>query len=295
MHGEERSPGYAGRMKARAPASAANLGPGFDTLAVALSLYVEVEVDKSDALRIEATGEGADLPRDESHLAAKLAREILGHDRVAIRIHSDIPVARGLGSSSALVVAAAAAMGADDPLEVAARFDGHVDNAAAAFSGGLVAGTLVDEKPYATSLFLDPDITFVLVVPDFKLETKISREVLPTTIGREDAVFNLGRMAWLISALADVDNFAPEIMDDRLHQPYRTSLFPASTEILAAMRRAGALSSCWSGAGPSLLGVVNGEILAEQVCDAAQIALDNAGLTGTATVLAPDMCGLSVE
>ncbi|MGH9094453.1 MAG: homoserine kinase, partial [Acidimicrobiales bacterium] len=98
-------------MRARAPASAANLGPGFDALAVALSLYVEVEVTPADRLMVTATGYGADLPTNANHLAARVVAEVLGHDQVHIAIHSDVPVGRGLGSSGALAVAAAAAAG----------------------------------------------------------------------------------------------------------------------------------------------------------------------------------------
>ena len=108
-------------MRARAPASAANLGPGFDVLAVALDLYVEVEVEPASRLMVRSEGEGADLVEDDMHLAARVAIDVVGHDRLAVTVRSAIPVARGLGSSAALAVAAAAAAGSKDPLGVAAR------------------------------------------------------------------------------------------------------------------------------------------------------------------------------
>src|SRR5687767_13209848 len=107
-------------MRARVPASSANLGPGFDTLALALALYVEVDVEEADELRIVATGEGSDIPSSSHHLAARVVSQVAGHDRFTIKVHSEIPVGRGLGSSAALAAAAAAAAGADDPLAVAA-------------------------------------------------------------------------------------------------------------------------------------------------------------------------------
>src|SRR3954462_5814993 len=104
---------------ARAPASSANLGPGFDALALALALYVEVDIEPADALRVRAEGEGADLPQDASHLAARVATQVAGTDHLSITVRSEIPVGRGLGSSAALAAAAAAAAGSPNPLAVA--------------------------------------------------------------------------------------------------------------------------------------------------------------------------------
>ena len=134
-------------MRARAPASSANLGPGFDTLAVALDCYVSVDIEDAPSLRVHSEGEGSGLFDDASHLAARVAAEVLGHDHFAVTVRSQIPVARGLGSSAALAAAAAAAAGAEDPFAVAAAYDGHPENAAASVFGGLVVGTTVDGLP----------------------------------------------------------------------------------------------------------------------------------------------------
>lgn len=280
-------------MRARAPASSANLGPGFDTLAVALSLYAEVEVEKAPSLRIESTGMGANLPQDESHLSARIAREVLGHDRVSIHVHSEIPLAAGLGSSSAVSVATAAALGVDDPLEIAVAFDGHCDNAAASLVGGLITATTVGDRTQATSLFLDPDISFVVVVPDLQLSTEASRQLLPSTISRGDAVFNLGRMGWLIAALGDCESLAAEATEDRLHQAHRTPLFPESPDLLQCMIEAGASATCWSGAGPSLLAILPHE-RAETVRSAAESRLAELELSGSVLVVEADRCGLQI-
>ncbi|MHB1930859.1 MAG: GHMP family kinase ATP-binding protein, partial [Acidimicrobiales bacterium] len=158
-------------MRARAPGSAANLGPGFDALGLALDVHVEVEVREADALHVTATGCGADLPCDASHLAARVACAVAGTDRLAIAVHSEIPVGRGLGSSAALAVAAAAAAGASDPLAWGARHDGHAENAAASTLGGLVAAADLGGRPAARRLPLDADLRLVVLVPQRPLPT----------------------------------------------------------------------------------------------------------------------------
>ena len=281
-------------MRARVPASSANLGPGFDTLALALGLYVEVEVEEADELRVVATGEGADIPSSPHHLAARVVREVKGHDRCTITVHSEIPVGRGLGSSAALAAAAAAAAGADDPLAVAAAVDGHPENAAASVLGGLVTAATVDDKPLAFRLDLDEALAFVVLVPDRKLPTKEARAALPSTLPYGDASFNLGRMGLLVAGLADHRRLVPEAMEDRLHQTQRTPLFPESAPLLEGLRDAGALASAWSGAGPSLLAVCTRDSV-EAVQRAGERLLDAHGLEGRSLQLAPDLHGLVVD
>lgn len=282
-------------MRARVPGSTANLGPGFDTLALALSVYVEVEIESAGSLIIQAEGEGADMPTDASHLAARVAKEVIGHDRLAIHVKSTIPVSRGLGSSAALIVAAAAAAGVDDPLTFATRFEGHPDNVAASVLGGLVTATMVKDKPVATSLFLDPDLAFVVLVPDLELSTASARSLLPETVPISDAVFNLGRLAWLIAALGDGDFFQSEVMEDRLHQQQRTPLFPESAPLLQALIDSGAVASCWSGAGPTLLGIVANQDSAEKVRKAGEAAMQKLAIPGEAWILKADTGGLQVD
>src|SRR5580692_12802625 len=170
-------------MRARVPASTANLGPGFDALALALDLYVEVEVEPADRLTVRCEGEGEDLATDDTHLAARVAIDVAGTDRLAITVRSDIPVARGLGSSAALAAAAAAAAGARDPLSVAARVDGHPENAAASIVGGLVAATTVKGAVRAVRMPLDIGLVFVALVPERSLATTKARHALPAQIG----------------------------------------------------------------------------------------------------------------
>lgn len=281
-------------MRARVPASSANLGPGFDALALALALYVEVEVEPADELTIVATGEGDDIPSSPHHLAAQVVRQVAGHDRFRITLHSEIPVGRGLGSSAALAAAVAAAAGADDPLAVAARVDGHPENAAASVRGGLVAATTIGGSPFALRLPLDESLAFVVLVPDRKLPTKEARAALPASLSYAEATFNLGRMAVLIPGLADHRVLVPEAMEDRLHQQQRTPLFPQSAALLSGLREAGALASGWSGAGPSLLAVCTQDSV-DAVQRAGERLLRTEGVSGRALGLAPDLHGLVVD
>ncbi len=278
-------------MRARAPASAANLGPGFDTLAIALNRYVEVVVEPSSRLVVRTVGEGAGLSDDAGHLAARVAMDVIGHDRLAITVRSQIPVARGLGSSAALAVAAATAAGSDDPLAVAADIEGHPENAAASVLGGLVAASTVKGAVRAVKLPLDAELDFVVVVPDRSLSTAKARQALPTQVSRDDAAFNLSRMGLLVAGLADHRELIKEATEDRLHQDYRSPLFPEAPKLLSAMVAEGALAACWSGAGPSLLGFCvhdRGPRLRAAVTEALRVA----EVPGQVLLLQADLQGL---
>jgi homoserine kinase len=281
-------------MRARAPASSANLGPGFDTLALALSLYVEVEVEPADELTLHTEGEGSEYTKDATHMAARVAVRVAGHDRLAIRVRSDIPVGRGLGSSAALAVAAAAAAGSSDPLAVAAGVDGHPENAAASVLGGLVAATTIEGKPLAAKLALDPELRFVVLVPSRPLATSRARAALPAQVPHVDASFNLGRMGLLVAGLADRRLLVREATDDRLHQTARTPLFPESTHLLGGLLDAGALAACWSGAGPSLLAIC-AAANAARVRASGDELMAEAGVAGVSLLLDADLEGIVME
>ena len=277
-------------MRVRVPASTANLGPGFDALALALALYLEVEIVPADVLTLETSGCGADIP-PERHLGVRVARAILGHDQFCLRVSSEIPLARGLGSSAALALGAAAAAGASDPLGVAVEVDGHAENAAASRDGGLVVATVINGETIVEPLSLDDDLRYVLVIPDEELSTSAAREVLPASVAFRDATHNLARFGLLIAGLADHRRLRAEAMDDRLHQRYRGALLPFADRVLEGLREAGALASCWSGAGSTMLGVATRDEAA-RVGEGALQLLDDLGVPGVVRVLAADRTGL---
>src|SRR5690606_3998748 len=203
-------------VRVRVPASTANLGPGFDTLGMALSLYAWIEMKESDRTRIRLYGRELDgVPADKSNLIYKIAQRLFDEAGVRlpeleIAMHSDIPLTRGLGSSaSAIVGALAAANGLigepfsrDDLFQMATRLEDHPDNAGASVFGGIVAAVWDGER--ATGIKLDPPeaLTLLLAVPEFHLSTDKARDLLPEAVSRRDAVFNVSHASLLTAALA---------------------------------------------------------------------------------------------
>lgn len=278
-------------VRVRVPASTANLGPGFDALGLALGLYLELSIEPSDHLEVVTTGQGAGQFDDERHLGVKVAREVLGHSNFKLTVDSQIPLARGLGSSASLALGAAAAAGAPNALAVATGHEGHPENAAASERGGLVVATVISGVPIVETLALDDELRFVLIVPEQHLSTADAREVLPSAVAFRDATFNLARLGLLIAGLADHRRLRPEAMEDRLHQRYRAPLLPFAEALLASLVDAGALASCWSGAGSAMLGVATSETAAH-VSQAAQDTLHSLNVAGDVLVLEADRRGL---
>jgi homoserine kinase len=279
-------------MLARVPASSANLGPGFDCLAVALTLYLEVTVEPADGFEISSEGCGAGLFDDENNLGARVVADVLGHSNFWLHVKSEVPLSRGLGSSAALAVAAAVAAGAKDPLTLSTELEGHAENAAASLLGGLVVvGVDSREGVVARPLALDYEWRFVVVVPDEELSTVGARRVLPERVPFADAVRNLSAMGLLLAGLADHDAFVESAMDDYLHQPYRMGLLSFAEPLLTTLRESGAAGSCWSGAGSSMLGLATSD-KAEDVATAARTFLHDQGVAGIVHVLEADRTGL---
>ncbi len=252
------------RVTIRVPATTANLGPGFDAFGCALSLYTDVTFEETE-FGLEITGcdeayTGPDNLAYTSYCAvlASLSEEIRG---VKIHIDAHIPICRGLGSSAALLVAGA--MGANvlrgsklstqGLLNITNAMEGHPDNLAPAFYGGLTASMVDNGLPMTVSFPLHPGWEFLALIPDFNLPTTLARSVLPEQVSRADAIYNISHGAMVLKALELGDEkLLRTAMQDRLHQSYRKKLIPDYEKIEALIRTTGA-AFCLSGAGPTLL------------------------------------------
>ena len=268
------------RKTVRVPASSANLGPGFDALALALNLYLECRFRPARALAICATGRDlGSISTGDDNFIWQTALRVAKHTgatmpAIELEIANDIPIGKGLGSSAAAltagVVIANQVLGlgwdAHRVLDQAAQIEGHPDNVAACVLGSIVASAIdSDGVARAVRLELDPHYNVAVVVPDFMLPTSEARRVLPESYSREDTVFNVQRSALLIVALATgARDVFPTALEDRLHQPYRYDLVPGLKEI-TQLRAPGLLGCALSGAGPSIL--VFHERGHERVCE----------------------------
>ena len=226
------------RVTVRVPATTANLGPGFDAFGCALSLYTDVTFEETDfGLEITGCDEAYTGPDNMAYTAycavmASLNQEVRG---VKIHIDAQIPICRGLGSSAALLVAGA--MGANllhgstlstqGLLNITNAMEGHPDNLAPAFYGGLTASMVDGGLPVCVSFPLHPDWEFVALIPDFDLPTSLARSVLPQQVGRADAIYNISHGALVLKALELGDEkLLRTAMQDKLHQNYRKKLIP---------------------------------------------------------------------
>lgn len=291
-------------VRVRVPATSANLGPGFDALGLALALFNEVVLEPAEAVAVRIEGEGADwLDRGPGNLVVRGARAV--YERVGrqfagltVTCVNRIPPGRGLGSSAAAwlsgIVGANALLGEpldrEALLDLAASQEGHPDNVAAAFLGGLTVACWSDGRVVAVSLPVPPEIRWVVLIPELEGSTAEARAVLPPSVPRADAVFNVQRVSLFLGGLqAGRPDLLAVAMNDRLHQPYRLGLFPWMEAVAAAAREAGALGCVLSGAGPSLLAAVRHS--AEGVARAMERALVQAGVPGVARVLDVDRSG----
>jgi homoserine kinase len=292
------------RVRVRVPASSANLGPGFDALGLALSLHNEVTLEEDDSVLVMIEGEGAArLPRNDQNVVVRGARAVF--DLTGRRFRgvkatcvNRIPPSRGLGSSAAAwlggIVGANQLLGGsldrDGMLQLAARQEGHPDNVAAALLGGLTVACWEGDKVLAVSLPVPADLQWVVLIPEVESSTKDARAVLPQTVSREDAVFNVGRACLFVGGLlGGRPDLLGAAMEDRLHQPYRRPLFRWMDLVANAARSAGAVGCVLSGAGPSLLAVARDG--GENVSKAMETALRQAGIEGFARTLQVDRVG----
>jgi homoserine kinase len=269
-----------GPVRIRVPATSANLGPGYDTLGLALALHDELTAEVIDTgLVIEVEGSGAaDVPRDESHLVVRAMRRAfaeLGAEPAGVRLHcrNGIPHGRGLGSSAAAIVggvllARALVAGGRQimpdgaALALAADLEGHPDNVAPCLLGGLTIAWLTDDGARAVRREVDPAVVPVVFVPPFTASTELARGLLPGTVPHADAAFAAGRAALLVAALTGTPQALLDATQDRLHQSYRAPAMPESHELVERLRAAGH-PAVISGAGPTVLVLARGDLEAD--------------------------------
>jgi homoserine kinase len=251
------------RRLVRVPASSANLGPGYDVLAAALSLHLELEVSEAGEFVVDAGGDS--LPQDRSNLCVRAFETLHPAEGMRFQIRSEIPLARGLGSSAAAIVAGL--MAADHLYELgleredvyarAVEIEGHPDNVAAALYGGFVVCPEVGEgEGRPRPLRLDPPegVEGVLAIPDQEVATDEARAAMPSQVPVADAVTNVAAASQLVLGIERSDlTLIARGLADRLHQPHRAHLYPGSMELLAAAPELGAIGATISGAGPSVL------------------------------------------
>lgn len=252
------------------PATSANLGPGFDSLGIALRLHNRVRMEEFEGMDISSADEFA-VPQNESNLiykSAKFLYDLCGRSFCGLRLVEEhhIPMTRGLGSSSACIVAgllgANSLLGSpltkDDLVNLAARLEGHPDNSTPAILGGLVASVFDGNRVYSVKVPISGRLKFAAFIPPFELKTEVARAALPKEVPHADAVFNLSRSALMIASLFSgrLDNLRIAA-GDKLHQPYRMGFIEGAQDVFDLAMGCGAYAVYISGAGPTLMAMVN--------------------------------------
>ena len=261
----------------RVPASSANLGPGFDVLALALDLHLTVEGRESAKTTISWAGEGAaEVPLNRRNLIVRAAQEPFDGwsrplDGLELRVRNEIPIGRGLGSSAAAIIAGimlgaklrGLRMPAQRILELAVPLEGHGDNLAAALHGGFCIAVVENGGVRVHRLDWPSGWRAVVFVPKGLSPTHQARRLVPRRPAREDAVFNLGRVAeWVLACSRKDRSLVASAMDDRLHQPGRARAYPYLDDTIAAAEQAGALGAALSGAGGSVVAIADRNLAA---------------------------------
>lgn len=289
------------------PASTANLGPGFDSLGMALNLYAWIGMGFAEKTEFRVYGNQLEgIPTDKSNLVYEAAQLVfrkagLPEQELFIEMASDIPLTRGLGSSASAIVGALYAANAligyklsqDELFQIASKLEQHPDNVGASLFGGIIAACWDGERAEYIRLPPHEQIEVLAAIPDFQLSTSKARNVLPAEIRLKEAVFNIGHASLLVAALAAGNlPMIRHAMKDCLHQPHRAALIPGMERILHEAADHGALGAALSGAGPTMLALVDAR--SEQKKDLEQFLLETfarEGVTAKTLWLHPDLAG----
>jgi homoserine kinase len=303
------APDLTGRsVTVKVPATTANLGPGFDTLGLALSLYDELHVSVRDepGVYVDVHGVGAgEVPTDASNLVVTAIAHTFNSfgfelPNLNLEAHNVIPHGRGLGSSGAAIVSGImAAKGLLEGivdidsvglLRLATEMEGHPDNVAPALFGGLTIAWVTPDGPQHKKLIVHRGVSPLVCVPETTMSTALARSLQPSSVPHEDAIFNVSRSALLIAALIQSPELLLAATEDKLHQSYRASAMPETDSLIQVLRKNG-LAAVVSGAGPSLLVLCSDPA---QRLVAAQLVADNAATPWQSLMLAVDFKGATV-
>ena len=273
-------------FRIRLPGSTANLGPGYDALGMALSIYnyIGIRIRSRPGVSFSIEGEGKDiLPANEENLfyhAAQFAAQRAGKTLpgIDIHMHNSVPLARGLGSSSTAIVGGVVAanrllcepFSPEEMLDISTAIEGHPDNVSPCLLGGLTVSTMDGNRVACVRALPPKELRAVVAIPEFELKTEDARNVLPNAVSHRDAVFSTSR-ACIVTAALITGNFEHLAvgMQDRLHHPYRAKLIPGFDQILAAAVKAGAWGAALSGAGPTLIALTtqNADAIGQAMID----------------------------
>ena len=302
------------RAVVRVPGTSANCGPGFDCLGVATTIYnyLDLTLLRSNKFVVEASGEGADkIPRGKRNLtwqaAHRLLQEVGREDDfkgAIIRTKNNVPLSRGLGSSSTAIVAGLMAanhivgspLDKNALLKLATELEGHPDNVAPAIFGGFTVSVMNQGEVQTFSFMPRIKLKLIVTVPEFELSTRLARKVLPKNVSMHDAIFNISRASMLVAALVKGrENLLPFAFDDALHQPYRKKLVPGMTEVFEAAKNAGALGAAISGAGSCLIAFTSARSrLEEKIASAMVEEFQIHGVKSKALILNVDKHGAQI-
>jgi homoserine kinase (EC 2.7.1.39) len=287
-------------VKVKVPATTANLGAGFDTFGLALTLYNEFEVEEADGVFIESYPENEFLKNPENNLFIKVVKYLCEAEGktfhgAKLKQTVNIPVARGLGSSATAIVAGILTGFAvhkkpltdEEFFKVAYLFEPHPDNLLPAWKGGFITALKTEDKTYYSKIDFPQELKAVVVIPDFELSTELARSVLPKEIPLKDAVFNIQRASLFIRALQEKRfDLLKVAMEDRLHQPYRKSLIPNFDKVIQYAYDSGAVGASLSGAGSTMLALALDDF--DKIGQAMVSAFSEAGINAKYLVLDVD-------
>ncbi|MCM3785782.1 homoserine kinase [Neobacillus mesonae] len=297
-------------VRVKVPASTANLGPGFDSLGMALSLYSYVEMQQTDETIIALHGEHLNgIPTDKTNLIYKVAQSVFEEAGVhipelSISMYSEVPLTRGLGSSASAIVGALVAANEligspltwDQLFTMATRIEKHPDNVGASLFGGFVACTWDGTTAHHVTIEPPEQLEVLVVIPQFQLSTTKAREALPSQLSLQDAIYNISRSSMLVGAIASGRyDLLSTAMKDRLHQPYRAALVPGMSEILEEAPLKGALGAALSGAGPTVLAFVHEDEVRKHDLETYMIeAMRAHGIEADTMWIKPDRSGVQL-